>query len=202
MYKSPTVFVIDDDAAFRDSMGWLLGRSEIRHQLFPSAEDFLRACNKQMRGCVVIDVRLQGMNGLELQEQLRARKLNLPVVMITGHADVPIAIRAMKAGAVDFLEKPFEGKTLLQSVRTALQQDHDAQAEAARQHEANARVNALTAREREVLRMVAEGLLSKEIAAHLDISTRTVEAHRSRIMRKTQCETLADLIRVTVAAGI
>jgi FixJ family two-component response regulator len=202
MCDTPTVFVIDDDPAFRDSMGLLLSRSEMRHRLFGSAEDFLRVCDEYSRGCAVIDVRLQGMNGLECQEQLRLRNVNMPVIMVTGHADVPMAIRAMKAGAVDFLEKPFEGGTLLHSVRTALQQDQDAQAKAERIREAKIRVLDLTVREREVLRMVSEGLLSKEIAAELDISTRTVEAHRARILRKTNCDTLADLIRLAVAAGI
>ncbi len=202
MCQEPIVFVVDDDPAFRDSMGWLLSRSGLAHQLYASAEEFLAACSDGMQGCVVLDVRLQGMTGLELQEQLKARHVDLPVIMITGHADVPIAIRAMKAGAVDFLEKPFDGQTLLTCVRGALQKDHRVKAEAARRAHAGTRLKQLTEREREVLEMVAEGLLSKEIAARLGISTRTVEAHRARIMHKTESETLADLIRLAVLAGI
>jgi two-component system response regulator FixJ len=196
----PTIFLVDDDPAFRASVHWLLEAEGMTVEAFPSAEDFLARFDDTNPGCLLLDVRMAGMSGLDLQEQLRARQANLPVIIVTAHGDVPLAVRAMKAGAVDFIEKPFERKVLLDSIRLALEREDQSRARAARRADARARLAQLTERERQVLALVVEGSLSKQVAARLGISTRTVETHRANIMRKVGVASLPNLVRLALDA--
>ncbi|MBL8251194.1 MAG: response regulator transcription factor [Candidatus Competibacter sp.] len=196
MSDAPTVFLIDDDQAVRDAIGLLLQASGLPVETFASATEFLEAGVVQRPGCLVLDVRMPGLSGLDLQKQLRAQGYRIPIIFMTGHGDVPMAIRAMKAGAFDFIEKPFQGQTLLVRIREALDIDsHERQRQACRDSAA-ARVALLSPREREVLERVAEGQYNKVIAAELGISLSTVEIHRKRVMEKLKAESLSDLIRL------
>ncbi|MFZ1642796.1 MAG: response regulator [Candidatus Contendobacter sp.] len=192
---TPTIFIIDDDQAVRDAISLLLRADGLAIATFASAAAFLESTAAQQPGCLVLDVRMPGMSGLDLQKQLRTRGCRTPILFMTGHGDVPMAIRAMKAGAFDFLEKPFQGKTLLERVREALTLDARQRGCQARRAEAAARLALLSAREREVLDRVVAGQYNKVIAAELGISLSTVEIHRKRVMEKLQAESLSDLIR-------
>ena len=194
------VYIVDDDPAFQASLQWLIEGAGMTAKAFESAEDFLASDDLYDQGCLLLDVRMTGMSGLDLQEELRRRRITIPVIFITGHADIPMTIKAMKAGAADFIEKPFEGKALLDSVRRALEQGKRARTDAARRADARARIQQLTDREREVLALIAEGLQNKEVAARLNISPRTVESHRASIMLKTRAGTVAQLARLTMLA--
>jgi len=195
------VFVVDDDPHVRDSLSMLLEASGYAPQSFESAAAFLASEAPGARGCLIADVQMPEMNGLELQNELVARRSPLTVIIVTGHGDIPIAVQAMKAGALDFLEKPFDDEVLLDSVRRALERASSAgnQSDAAR--EAQARMAQLTDREREVLDLIVAGKANKVIAYELSISPRTVEIHRSRVMEKMQARTLSDLVRMTLAAS-
>ena len=190
------VFVVDDDPSARDSLCWLLNTEGIATEAFASAEDCLARWSSDWAGCITIDVRMPGKNGLQLQEELNARHNLLPVIVLTGHADVPVAIRAMKLGAYDFLEKPYSDLELLECVKNALalgrEIDHAELAKA----RAAAAINSLTEREAEVMHLVVEGNTNKAIAARLGISEKTVEVHRSRVRDKTQARSLSDLVRI------
>jgi len=192
---TPTVFIIDDDSSVRDAVSLLLRTDGLNVAAFASAAAFLEAVTVQQPGCLVLDVRMPGMSGLDLQKQLQARGFRMPILFMTGHGDVPMAIRAMKAGAFDFLEKPFQGAKLLERVREALALDARQHGRQARRAEAAARLALLSPREREVLDRVVIGQYNKVIAAELGISLSTVEIHRKRVMEKLQAESLADLIR-------
>lgn len=192
---TPTVFIIDDDSSVRDAVSLLLRTDGLNVAAFASAAAFLEAITVQQPGCLVLDVRMPGMSGLDLQKQLQARGFRMPILFMTGHGDVPMAIRAMKAGAFDFLEKPFQGAKLLERVREALALDARQHGRQARRAEAAARLALLSPREREVLDRVVIGQYNKVIAAELGISLSTVEIHRKRVMEKLQAESLADLIR-------
>lgn len=192
---TPTVFIIDDDSSVRDAVSLLLRTDGLNVATFASAAAFLEAITVQQPGCLVLDVRMPGMSGLDLQKQLQARGFGMPILFMTGHGDVPMAIRAMKAGAFDFLEKPFQGAKLLERVREALALDARQHGRQARRAEAAARLALLSPREREVLDRVVIGQYNKVIAAELGISLSTVEIHRKRVMEKLQAESLADLIR-------
>lgn len=192
---TPTVFIIDDDSSVRDAVSLLLRTDGLNVAAFASAAAFLEAVTVQQPGCLVLDVRMPGMSGLDLQKQLQARGFGMPILFMTGHGDVPMAIRAMKAGAFDFLEKPFQGAKLLERVREALALDARQHGRQARRAEAAARLALLSPREREVLDRVVIGQYNKVIAAELGISLSTVEIHRKRVMEKLQAESLADLIR-------
>lgn len=196
MSDVPTVFLIDDDQAVRDAVGLLLQASGLAVETFASAVDFLGTDVLQRPGCLVLDVRMPGLSGLDLQKQLRARGHRIPIIFMTGHGDVPMAIRAMKAGAFDFIEKPFQGQTLLVQIQEALAFDARERRRQARRDEAAARIALLSPREREVLERVADGQYNKVIAAELGISLSTVEIHRKRVMEKLQAESLSDLIRI------
>ena len=194
-----TVYIVDDDEAVRDSLRWLLEANSYRVRAYASAESFLAEYDEQQPGVLIVDVRMPGMSGLELQEQLIARKSTMPVVFITGHGDIPMAISTMKKGAVDFLEKPFDETALREIVGRMFEQANQrlSQAKAVRQHEAM--LARLTSREQQVLERIVAGRLNKKIADDLGISIKTVEAHRANIMEKLQVTTVADLMKVALA---
>ncbi|CDI01924.1 Two component transcriptional regulator, LuxR family [Candidatus Competibacter denitrificans Run_A_D11] len=191
-----TVFLIDDDQAVRDAIRLLLETSGFTVQAFASAIDFLNMAVIGQPGCLVLDVRMPGLSGLDLQKRLRAQGYRIPIIFITGHGDVPMAIRAMKAGAFDFIEKPFQGQTLLARIEEALAADGQERCRQTQRADAAARLALLSPREREVLERVADGQYNKVIAAELNISLSTVEIHRKRVMEKLQAESLTDLIRL------
>ncbi len=194
-----TVYIVDDDEAVRDSLRWLLEANNYRVRAYASAEAFLAEYDEQQPGVLIVDVRMPGMSGLELQEQLIVRKSSMPVVFITGHGDIPMAISTMKKGAVDFLEKPFNETALREIVGRMFEQANQrlTQAKAVRQHEAM--LARLTSREQQVLERIVAGRLNKQIADDLGISIKTVEAHRANIMEKLQVTTVADLMKVALA---
>jgi len=196
----PLVHVVDDEPAIRDSLAMLLRSMGLASRAYASAQEFLEAWRAQGAECLVCDVRMPGMSGLELQEALSARNARLPVVLITGHGDVAMAVRAMKAGASDFIEKPFNDQVLLDAVNRALARARDGQG--AGRAEVEARLSALTPREREVLVLVVEGRPNKVVATRLGLSTRTVEVHRARVMEKMQARSLAELVRMAILCGL
>jgi two-component system, LuxR family, response regulator FixJ len=198
MATEPTVHIVDDDAAIRESLVLLLGTAGLKAIAHPSAEAFL-AADKTGLGCLVIDVRMPGMGGIELQEELARRGISLPVIVITGHADVPLAVRAMKGGAIDFVEKPFDEEVLLAAIRKAFALGVETAKVAAEGAEVERRISQLTPREREVLDALVAGKPNKIIAYELSISPRTVEIHRARVMDKMQARTLSDVVRMTLS---
>ncbi|ABS63655.1 response regulator receiver protein [Parvibaculum lavamentivorans DS-1] len=202
MKTDETVFVVDDDAAVRDSVSALLESASFRVENFDSAASFLASRATERPGCLVVDIRMPDMDGLELQEEMVRRQIALPVIVMTGHADVPLAVRAMKAGAVDFIEKPFNDELLLDSVARALEAGRQQRDDAGFAKAAKHRVAGLTQREREVLEHLVAGKANKMIAYDLDISPRTVEVHRANLMEKMQARTLSDLVRMALEAGV
>lgn len=194
-----TVYIVDDDEAVRDSLRWLLEANGYRVRAYASAESFLLQYDEQQPGVLIVDVRMPGMSGLELQEQLILRHSTMPIVFITGHGDVPMAVSTMKKGAIDFLEKPFNETDLREIVGKMFKQANQRlnQAQAQRSHEAM--LARLTAREQQVLERIVAGRLNKQIADDLGISIKTVEAHRANIMEKLQVTTVADLMKVALA---
>ena len=197
--RSQTIHVIDDDQAVRDSLRWLIESVGLEVETFASAAEFLDKWTADMAGCLVVDIRLPGMSGLDLQDNLKNLGCRLPIVIITGHGDVPAAIRAMKAGAFDFIEKPFSDQVLLDRIRGALRRDLGRRIAEAERSELQRRLDTLTKRERQVLDGVVQGKLNKQIATELDLSPKTIEVHRSHMMQKMGAATLAELIRVAVA---
>jgi two-component system response regulator FixJ len=193
------VYIVDDEEEIRESLSILLEVAGFAVQSFPSAEQFLADHNIK-RGCVIVDVRMPDMTGLELQEELIRRHMALPVIVMTGHGDVPIAVQAMKAGATDFLEKPFEHELILASVRRALEAGTRAINGEVEKKDARDKLAALTAREREVLDKLVLGCSNKVAAYELGISPRTVEVHRARIMEKLDASGLSDIVRIALAA--
>ena len=196
MNIEPTVYVIDDDEAVREALGALLGSVGLAHRSFASAEAFVAEADREMRGCLLLDVRMPGMSGLELQRKLRQLEVVMPVIVVTGHGDVPMAVRAMKAGAVDFIEKPFNEQQLLDRIQVCLKNDLQYWAARQAQDDALARFETLTPRERTVMELIASGGHTKKIAAQLDIQDRTVDVHRFNIMRKVGVRTLAELLHL------
>jgi two-component system response regulator FixJ len=203
MPTEPVVFVVDDDDAVRDSMGLSLKLAGHTVETFNSAMSFLASDAAQARrGCLITDIRMPDMDGLELQEELAKRGSSMPVIVITGHGDVPLAVRAMKAGAADFLEKPFAREVLLAAVKRALESgEQDAQS-ALNAGEVRERISSLTPREREVFDLVVAGRQSKVIAYELGAATRTIEVHRGRMMNKMKASSLQELVRMAMAAGV
>jgi len=202
MTTTTTVFVLDDDEAVRDALGALFESCGHHVRTYGSGESFLADLGADFAGCVVLDVRMPGLSGLELQQQLASMKISLPVIIVTGHGDLPMAVKAMKAGAVDFIEKPFDDEVILESVREALARGAKMRTESASTEALKANLERLTAREREVLEQVAFGHPNKVIAHNLGISSRTVEIHRARVIEKLQARNLAHLVRMAIAAGI
>jgi two-component system response regulator FixJ len=194
------IFVVDDDDDVRESMRALLEASGFAAETFNSAGHFLGSDWEGRSGCLIADVRMPDMDGLELQEELVRRKAALPVIIMTGHGDVPLAVRAMKAGAIDFLEKPVDDGLLVQSVKRALDAAQTSASASAEAQEAQSRIGELTDRERQVMDLMAAGRPNKIIAYELDISPRTVEIHRARVMEKMRAKSLAELVRMVVAA--
>ncbi|HXG08429.1 MAG TPA: response regulator [Gemmataceae bacterium] len=198
MEHRPTVFLVDDDLAVRDALRLLMESVSLPVQAYATAQEFLDTYDPSLPGCLVLDVRLPGMSGLELQEELNARKIYLPVIIITGHGDVPMAVRAMKAGAFDFLEKPFNDQELLDRIHQAIRRDLRRREREAQRDLIAARVALLTPREREVLNMTVAGKTNQMIAEELHISRKTLDIHRSKIMEKMQAQGVADLIRLAL----
>jgi FixJ family two-component response regulator len=191
---SPAIFVVDDDASVRDAISNLLESVGLRGETFASADEFLNAPRPEAPSCLILDVKLPGRNGLEVQEELEAIGIHIPIVFITAHGDVPMTSRAMKAGAVDFLAKPFQKKDLLDAVRQALERDRVQRKEQAEASSLRARVDTLTPREREVMDLVVTGLMNKEVAAKLGLSEITIKVHRGRAMQKMEADSLAELV--------
>lgn len=197
--SSEYVFIVDDDAGIRDSIRMLSEAAGFKARTFPSAEAFL-ADPSPKRGCLIADVRMPGMNGLELQEEIGRRHPQLPVIVITGHAEIPLAVRAMKAGAVDFLEKPFDSARLMESVRRALELGSKTRSKKEETRTARRLLDHLSQRERTVLDKLVQGQPNKIVAYELGISPRTVEIHRAHIMLKMDASSLADLVRTVLSA--
>lgn len=200
MPHEATVFVVDDDEAVRESLSALLDASGFRVKAYQSAAAFLANDRPPQKACLITDIRMPDMDGLELQIELKRRGSRLPVIVITGHGDVPLAVKAMKAGAIEFLEKPYDDQTLLDSLRLALSQAGNQSGEEQTAAGVREKLATLTPREREVFDLVVMGKLNKVIAYELSISPRTVEIHRGRLMHKMGARNLADLVRMGLAA--
>jgi two-component system response regulator FixJ len=200
MENEPTVFVVDDDPAARSSVAALVASHGLKVESFASAEEFLAARDSNERGCLIADVRMAGISGLELQERLTAKGDSLPVIIITGFADIPMAVRAMQAGAVTFLEKPCAEQELWQSIQAALESDDQAQATSQEHADVVARRASLTSGEVDVLERLLEGKPNKQIAAELGVGLRTVELRRANLMKKMRAESLAELVHLVLIA--
>ncbi len=191
-----TVFIVDDDPAIRDSLTLMIGQENLTVHSYASAEDFLEAAEPNCLGCIIIDIRMQGMDGMQLQEALSQRNTLLPIIFLTGHGNIPMSVRAIKAGALDFLTKPVTREKLMTAIHAAVQESERMLSENASQQDAVSRIAGLTDRERDVLKLAIQGYANKEIARHLGISHRTVEIHKSKIMHKTGAVNLLDLARI------
>ncbi|MES9826740.1 MAG: response regulator transcription factor [Candidatus Thiodiazotropha sp.] len=194
--SKPTVFVVDDDEEVRGALKLLFESVGLPVICYPSAGDYLEQFDESLPGCLVVDIRMPGMSGLDMQEKLAERPIHPPVIIITGHGDVPMAVRAVQAGAVDFIEKPFRDQILLDSVHRAIEKDAERRGEASRLSEIREHLDQLTPREREVLDLVVGGMRNKNISEQLGITLSTVEAHRSRVMEKMQADSLSHLMRM------
>lgn len=195
MPANPTVFVIDDDCAIRDFLSWLISQENMDVKTFSSAHDFIEANHLTDPGCLLLDIRMPKMNGSELQKWLKVNDSILPIIMITGHGDVPLAVESMKAGAFDFFEKPFDTRRLLDCIKAAISFNAEQRNVRKNTVEVTKRLDLMTPRERQVYDMLVLGKTNKTIAARLNISDRTVEIHRSRVMRKMSARSIADLIQ-------
>lgn len=196
MNPEGTVFVVDDDRALRESLQRLMESVGLPVETYANAEDYLNHCDRSRPGCLILDIRMPGMDGLDLQQKLADDKIAIPVIIISGHGNVEKAVRAMKAGAVDFIKKPYKGHVLLERVREALEQDARLRREKGARAEVAARVARLTPREREVMRLLAAGKSSKQIAYDLHLSRKTVDVHRGHVMTKMQVDSLVELARL------
>ncbi len=194
--KQPTVFIVDDDPAIRFAMQALMESVNLPHEIFGSADEYLEKITEQRPGCLVLDIRMPGLGGLELQQELIERDNTLPIIFITGHGDVPMAVEAMQKGAVDFIQKPFRDQDLLDRITEALRTDNERREEQQEHAKVAERVDRLTNREREVFGLVVTGKPNKVIAYELGVSQRTVEIHRARVMEKMQARSLADLVKM------
>src|SRR5262245_10159393 len=196
------ILIVDDDADVRDSLRALLESAGFEVRDFDSAKAILAAGGLDEGACLIADIRMPDMDGLALQEELANRRIGLPVIIVTGHGDVPLAVRAMKAGAVDFIEKPFDDELLLQSIKQALVLRRESRGQTSLAQAAAARIAALTDRERQVLERLVAGKANKVIAYELDISPRTVEIHRAHVMEKMEAKSLSDVVRLALAVGL
>ena len=190
------IYVIDDDEAVRDSMGMLLESADLPYRCFASADSFFAEHDGSQRGCLVLDIRMPGMNGIELQQKLAQMGSSLPIIFITGHGDVPMAVEAMRRGALDFLRKPVNEENFLERIIYALDRESGDWHQKLDRDQAQQRIESLTEREHEVFLLVAEGLANKAVASELGISERTVEVHRAQVMKKLDARTLAQLVRI------
>jgi len=200
--ETPCVFVVDDDVSVRESLRNLIRSVGLKVETFDNAEQFLSSKKSCSNGCLVLDVRMPGLSGLDLQTQLAESHRDIPIIFITAHADIPMSVRAVKRGAVEFLTKPFRDQDLLDAVRQAVKLDREARERETEIAQVRARRESLTDREQEVLRFVVLGLANKQIAAEMNISEPTVKLHRGRMMRKMGAESLADLVRMAQKLGI
>lgn len=196
--RDQRVYLIDDDEAVRDAMSMLLSSADHAFQCFASAEDFLQHHDASWRGCLILDIRMPGMTGLELQKRLLKTGSTLPIIFITGHGDVPMAVEAMRQGAIDFLRKPISETDLLNRIQQALEHESDLIKQMKSRKLSMARIETLTQREKQIFKQVAEGHANKAIAIDFGISERTVEVHRSQVMKKLEAKTLAQLVRIHI----
>lgn len=196
------VFVVDDDASMRHSTECLISSIGLRAETFASAQQFLKHKLPDVPSCLVLDMRMPGLSGLDLQKELAEAGVEIPIIFITGHGDIPMTVQAMKAGAVEFLTKPYRDQDLIDALREALKRDEAARRERAKLRELKRRFDSLTPREREVMGLVVSGMLNKQIAGKLGSTEQTVKFHRGHIMRKMQAVSLADLVRMAGALGI
>ena len=202
MSSMPKVYVIDDDAAMRDSLNFLLDAANFEVALFESATNFLEVLPRLDFGCVISDIRMPGIDGIELLRRMKLLDSRFPIVIITGHGDVPLAVEAMKLGAVDFLEKPFEDDRLIGMIEAAIRQREPAAKDEAATRDIAARIDSLSPRERQVMEGLITGLSNKMIARNYDISPRTIEVYRANVMTKMQAGSLSELVRLAMRAGM
>src|SRR5215467_3546863 len=200
--QAPVVFVVDDDVSVREALKNLLRSVAFKVETFASAQEFLSSKRPDAPGCLVLDIRLPGGSGLDLQRRLIGAKIQIPIIFISAHADVPMSVRAMKAGAVEFLTKPFRDQELLDAVQEAIERDRSERDLEKEQEALRQRYEGLTSREREVFNLVAKGLVNKQIGDQIDITEPTVKMHRGRLMHKMGAESLADLIRMAEKLGV
>lgn len=196
------VFVVDDDESVRESLRGLIRSAGLRVETFASAQEFLADPRANAPSCLVLDVHLPGLSGLDLQKRMAERDIEIPIIFITGRGDIPMSVRAMKAGAVEFLTKPFRDHDLLDAIGLAIERDRGARQKQAEMAELRGRYDSLTPREREVMELVVAGLLNKQVAAELGINEGTVKVHRGQVMQKMQAASLADLVRMSDKLGI
>ena len=196
MPTDPTVFIVDDDEAVRRSLRRLIASAGMAVEDYATAEEYAGRYDPSRPGCLVLDVRMPGMSGLELQKMLQQKGMRIPVIIVSGHGDVPKAVQAMKGGAVDFIEKPFKGEVLLDRIRQAIELDGQVRRRQARRAEVQSRLALLTPREREVMELLATGTPAKQVAYQLGLSRKTVDVHRSHIMMKLQIDSLVELVRM------
>jgi len=196
MTRASVVFVVDDDPSVRSSLKFLLSSVGLQVESFESAETFLQRKPLDAPSCLVLDVRLRGLSGLDFQHELAARNIRIPIVFVTGHGDIPMSVRAMKAGAIEFLTKPYRDQDLLDAVRIALEQDRARREQERDLTDLQQRFDSLTPREQEVISMVVSGMLNKQIAGELGTAENTVKVHRSRAMEKMNAQSFADLVRM------
>ena len=196
MSQGPVVFVVDDDPSIRSSLKFLMSSVGLQVEGFDSADALLKRNLPDAPSCLVLDVRLRGLSGLDFQRQLAARNCHIPIIFITGHGDIPMSVRAMKAGAVEFLTKPFRDQDLLDAVRIALEKDRERRERKKEVSELKERYNSLTPREQEVISMVVSGMLNKQIADQLGTAENTVKVHRSRAMEKMHAQSVAELVKM------
>ena len=199
---NPLIAIVDDDASFRRSTARLVRSAGHKVQIFGSAGDFLKSHQCAATSCIILDVRMPGIGGLELQKELAKATIQIPIVFVTGHGDIPMSVQAIKAGAIEFLTKPFREQDLLDSIQQALQRDRALRRENARLQELRARYQSLTRRQRQVLSLVVAGKLNKQIAADLQTVEKTIKFHRARVMRKMGVASLAELVRAAAALNI
>jgi two-component system response regulator FixJ len=199
MSENPTVFIVDDDIEVRDAIKLLMDSVGLDAEVFESAQNYLERFDPRRPGCLVLDIRMKGLSGLDLQDRLTEEPMHPPIIIITGHGDVPMAVRAVKSGAVDFIEKPFNDQLLLDAVHRAIEQDADNRGRASRLADIRERLDKLTPREREIMDMVVAGNRNKVIAIDLGISQSTVEAHRAKVMEKMEATSLSELMRMMLA---
>ncbi len=198
--KEAIVFIVDDDASVRDSLRWLIESVQLSVQCFATAQEFLDGYDNQQTGCVVLDVRMPGISGLDLQEELKQQNFVLPVIIITGHADVPMAVRAFKSGVFDFIEKPFNDQRLIDRIQQAIEKSRSQKVSIQRRQDARDRLKKLSSREKQVLDCIVAGYSNKTMARELDISVKTVETHRVNLMSKMEAGSVSELVRISLLA--
>jgi FixJ family two-component response regulator len=198
----PIVWVVDDDVSLREALGSLIRSAGLRVETFASAQEFLARSQVDTPNCLVLDVQLPALSGLDLQKRMAEVNLEIPIVFITGHGNIPMSVRAMKAGAVEFLTKPLADRDLLEAIQQAISRDRVARQQKAKMRQLQDRYQSLTPREREVMERVVSGLLNKQVAAELGTTEFTVKVHRGRVMRKMQCNSFADLVRMSEMLGV